>query len=51
MIGPDTFSRAFCGATGTSHLKEFHASLCYPRVTRMANFVQSKNLPYSLLKI
>ena len=51
MIGPDTLSRAFCGTIGTSHLKELHVSLCHSGVTRMAHFVQSKNLSYSLLEI
>ena len=51
MIGPDTLSRAFCGTIGTSHLKELHVSLCHPGVTRMAHFVRSKNLPYSLSEI
>ena len=51
MIGPDTLSRAFCGTVGTSHLKEFHVSLCLPGVTRIVHFVPSKNLPYSPSKI
>ena len=51
MIGPDTLSRAFCGTIGTSHLKELHVSLCHPGVTRMAHFVRSKNLPFSLSEI
>ena len=48
MIGPDSLSRTFCGTIGTSHLKELHVSLCHPGVTRMAHFVRSKILPYSL---
>ena len=48
MIGPNTLSLAFCETIGTSHLKELHVALCHPGVTRMAHFVGSKNLPYSL---
>ena len=51
MIGPDTLSRAFCGTIGTLHLKELHVSLCRLGVTRMAQFVQKKNLLYSLSDI
>ena len=48
MIGPNTLSVAFCETIGTSHLKELYVALCHPGVTRMAHFVGSKNLPYSL---
>ena len=51
MIGLDALSRAFCGNIGTSHLKEIHVFLCHPGITRMAHFVRSKNLPYSLSEI
>ena len=51
MVEPGTLSRTFCGAIGTSHLKELHVSLCHPGVTRMARFVRNKNLSYSLSEI
>ena len=49
--GTDTLSRAFCGAVTVNRLREVHIALCYPGVTRMAHFVRTKNLPYSLADI
>ena len=47
-VAPDTLSRAFCGAVTVNRLRELHIALCHPGVTRMAHFVRTKNLPYSL---
>ena len=44
----DTFSRAFCSGLSFSSLSDLHRSLCHPGVTRMAAFVRSRNLPYSV---
>ena len=44
----DALSRATCGAASSDKLKSLHNSLCHPGVTRMAHFVRSKNLPYSV---
>lgn len=47
----DALSR--CGAiVGSSEeLKILHEGLCHPGITRMAHFVRSKNLPYSVEEI
>ena len=47
-IVADTFSRVYCSAVSTNSLEAFHRSLCHPGVTRMAAFVRSRNLPYSI---
>ena len=47
-VGADTLNRAFCGAVTVNRLRELHVALCHPGVTRMAHFVRTKNLPYSL---
>ena len=45
----DTLSRDICCSLSTeSQLVEFHGSLCHPGVSRMAHFVRSRNLPYSV---
>jgi transposase InsO family protein len=45
----DTLSRA-CSITGL-RLKDIHASLCHPGVTRLYHWIRSKNLPFSLEEI
>ena len=50
-VGADTLSRAFCGAVTVNRLRELHIALCHLGVTRMAHFVRTKNLPYSLADI
>ena len=45
---PDTFSRVYCSTINTDSLYELHNALCHPGVTRMAAFVRSRNLPYSV---
>ena len=47
----DTLSRNVCASIPENKLFELHASLCHPGVTRMAHFVKSKNLPYSIEEI
>ncbi|XP_045104966.1 LOW QUALITY PROTEIN: uncharacterized protein LOC123500328 [Portunus trituberculatus] len=45
----DTLSRACAiSVSSPAPLDEIHASLCHPGVTRLYNFVRSKNLAYSL---
>ena len=45
----DTLSRDICCSLTTgSQLVELHGSLCHPGVSRMAHFVRSRNLPYSI---
>ncbi|GFO24398.1 retrovirus-related pol polyprotein from transposon 17.6 [Plakobranchus ocellatus] len=46
----DAFSRSYCSSLGinTESLRELHYTLSHPGITRMAHFVKSKNLPYSL---
>ena len=52
-IPADTLSRvsmSICtGHLGKLH--ELHTSLCHPGVTRMAHFIKSRNLPYSMEEI
>ena len=50
-VGADTLSRAFCGAVTLYRLRDLHVALCHPGVTRMAHYVCTKNLPYSLADI
>ena len=49
----DAFTRSpTCNATHTvDNLKEIHDSLCHPGVRRMAHYVRTKNLPYSMEEI
>ena len=49
-VGADTLSRASCSAITSfeSRLLQLHKALCCPGITRMWNFVRSKNLPFSL---
>lgn len=44
----DALSRNYCGAVTHCNLKLIHDSLCHPGITRMAHFVRSRNLPYSM---
>lgn len=47
----DALSRV-CGATSNDNeLAKLHHELCHPGVTRMAHFVRSKNLPYSVADV
>ena len=50
-VGPDTLSRVYCGAINIIRLRELHVALCHPGITKMAHFVRTKNLPYSLSEI
>lgn len=43
----DTLSRV-CGLVETNKLYQLHNQLCHPGITRMAHWVRSRNLPYSL---
>ena len=45
---PDTFTRVRCAAISSESLHSLHAALCHPGVTRLHNFIRSKNLPYSV---
>ena len=47
-ITADTFSRVICSAMTLTELQKIHNSLCHPGVTRLAHFVRSKNLPFSI---
>ena len=50
--GLDTQRRADCGAININQLRELHVALCHPAgITRMAHFVRTGNLPYSLSEI
>lgn len=46
-IVADTFSRV-CGATTENKLYELHDALCHPGITRMFQWIRSRNLPYSI---
>ena len=51
-VPPDTLSRAFSAAIpSAASLGELHNSLCHPGVTRMAHFVRTRNLPYSVTDV
>ena len=43
-----TFSRNVCSVISCDTLAELRNSLCHPGITRMAHFVRSKNLPFSV---
>ena len=45
---PDTFTRVRWAAINSESLYSLHAALCHPGVTRLHNFIRSKNLPYSV---
>ena len=45
----DTLTRSpTCAAITQNNLKEIHDSLCHPGIRRMAHYVRTKNLPYSI---
>ena len=46
--GPDTLTRAFCGAINDNELYKIHDSLIHPGIARTLHFVKSRNLPYSV---
>ena len=48
-VGPDTLTRATCASitNSLSKLSDIHDRLCHPGVTRLLQFVCTKNLPYS----
>ena len=46
-VALDSFTRAFTSSMTTSSLSEIHEALCHAGVTRMLQYVRSKNLPYS----
>ena len=52
-VAPVTFTPAYCSATTVASLifscvlQDIRDELCYPGVTCMLNFIESKNLPYS----
>ena len=47
-VGPNTLTRGFCGSIGNNDLRDLHDALCRSGITRLAHFVPSKNLPYSI---
>ena len=47
-VAPGTFSRVYCTSLNNKSLKSLHESLRHPRVTQMAAFVHSRNLPFSV---
>ena len=49
-VASDALSRAHCGSLSTgkiNSLMDIHKELCCPGVTRLLQFVRSKNLPFS----
>ena len=50
-VPSDTFSRVRAMSLTLDKLNELHQSLCHPGVTRMAHFVKSRNLPFSIEEI
>ena len=50
-VPADTFSRVGAMSLTLDKLNELHQSLCHPGVTRMAHFVKSRNLPFSIEEI
>ena len=51
--GADMLSRSFnCAVPGfTPGLVEIHQALCHPGVTRLAHFIRTRNLPYSMEEV
>ena len=47
----DTLTRAHCAAFTSESLQDLHKALYHPRVNRMAHFVRSRNLSYSLEEV
>ena len=50
-VPADTLSRMKCVKLNLTDLYELHDSLCHLGVTRMAHFVQVRNLPFSVDEI
>lgn len=48
---PDALSRGTCASVQSDKLRNLHDLLCHPGVTRLAHFIRSKNLPYSLEEV
>ena len=46
--GPDTFTRVRCAAVSSESLYNIHSALYHPELTRLHQFVRSRNLPYSI---
>lgn len=49
-VSADALSRV-CMSMSISKLREIHEDLCHPGVTRMAHFVKTRNLPFSINEI
>ena len=47
-LAADTLTRAFCNAINLDALSSIHEALCHPGVVRLAHFVRTRNLPYSM---
>ncbi|XP_052754766.1 uncharacterized protein LOC128201532 [Galleria mellonella] len=50
-IVSDALSRVCASTFSRKNLYQLHNTLCHPGITRMAHWVRSKNLPYSLVEI
>lgn len=50
-IVADALSRVCASADISKKLYELHSGLCHPGVSRMAHWIRSKNLPYSITEI
>ncbi len=48
---PDPLSRGSCASVQLDRLRALHDLLCHPDVTRMAHFVNARNLPYSIEEV
>ena len=48
---PDTLTQLYCAAFSSESLLDLHKASLHPGVTRMAPFVQSRNLPYSIEEV
>ena len=47
-VAADTFSRIAAVGHPLSELREVHEKLCHPGVTRLAHFIRTKNLLYTI---
>ena len=48
----DTLTRAFCNAIQPDNsLRSIHEALSHPGVVRLAHFVRTRNLPYSMEEV
>lgn len=47
----DTFSRISALTHTLQDLRDLHATLCHPGVTRLSHFIRTRNLPFSLEQI